>query len=153
MEDASTLASGSEPLPARRMLQNLGYFGHFLHVHAGGRSGKQHILVKLLKNGPISQRELLEETCISSAAISEVTAKLEAEGLITRTRPEADRRQLVLALTPEGEARAEELLAKRRAFEEQAFSCLSDQEQLELLSLLDRISDHWHAIESAEREA
>ena len=138
---------------ARDILHDLGYFGHFLHVHAGGRSGKKHILVKLLGyGGRMTQRELQEESPISSAAISEVAAKLESEGLITRTRSEADRRQLSLELTDEGAARAEELLESKRAFERQAFACLSEEEQLQLLSLLDRIATHWEAIEQQERE-
>ena len=66
---------------ARRVLHNLGYFGHFLHIHAGGRSGQQHILVKLYKSGNhMTQRELQEQSCISSASLSEVLAKLEGEG-------------------------------------------------------------------------
>ena len=138
----------------RRLLHDLGFFGHYLHVHAGGRSGKQHTLVKLLKcGGTMSQRELLENSCISSASVSEVTAKLEAEGLITRTRSDSDRRQLMRALTEAGVDRAEQSLAAKRAFEQRAFSCLTEKERAELLGLLDRIHTHWNTIETAEKEA
>ena len=88
---------------ARRVLHNLGYFGHFLHIHAGGRSGQQHILVKLYKSGNhMTQRELQEQSCISSASLSEVLAKLEGAGLIERTRSDEDRRQLDIELTDLG---------------------------------------------------
>ena len=154
MEETLEPKLGDDGTIARRILHDLGYFGHFLHVHAGGRSGKQHILVKLLKNGgSMSQRDLMENSCISSASISEVTAKLEAEGLITRTKSDSDRRQLTLELTDAGIARAEESLASKRAFEQQAFSCLDEQEQLSLLELCDRIFTHWNTIETAEKEA
>ena len=56
----------------RRTLHDFGYFGHFLHVYEGGRGGKQHILSKLYyRDGHLTQRELLEATSISSAALSE----------------------------------------------------------------------------------
>ena len=154
MSHPQAQATEEELALTQAMLQHLGYFGHFLHVHAGGRSGKPHVLAKLLNNGgSMSQRELLESSCISSASISEITTKLEADGLITRTRSDADRRQLTLQLTPEGTTRAHELLESKRAFERKAFSCLTPAEQEQLLSLLDRISDHWHTIEEKEREA
>ena len=40
-------------------MQDFGYFGHFMHVHSGGRSGKQHMLIKLsLAGGTLQQRDL-----------------------------------------------------------------------------------------------
>lgn len=138
------------PLP-RHVLFDLGFFGHYLHIHAGGRSGQQHILVKLLLHGgDMTQRDLQEVSGISSAAISEVLAKLEGTGLIRRTRSDEDRRQLVIALTTEGTARAEELVEQRQAFEEQCLTCLDEQEQEQLVGLLDRLVDHWKAIEREE---
>jgi DNA-binding MarR family transcriptional regulator len=87
-------------------MRDLGYFGHFLHLHAGGRSGKQHMLERILREGgTVSQRELQDTVPISSAAVSEVLAKLESEGLITRTRSESDKRQLDVTFTENGQAR------------------------------------------------
>ena len=61
-------------------MRDLGYFGHFLRLHAGGRSGKQRMLERILREGgTISQRELQDTVPISSAAVSEVLAKLEFE--------------------------------------------------------------------------
>ena len=135
------------PLP-RHVLHDLGFFGHYLHMNAGGRSGQQHILVKLHKSGGhMTQRDLQEAAGISSASISEVVSKLECAGLISKTRSDEDRRQVEIALTQEGVTRAQELIERRREFEGQCIACLNEEEQQQLVALLDRLVDHWRGLE------
>ncbi|QOY60033.1 MarR family winged helix-turn-helix transcriptional regulator [Thermophilibacter immobilis] len=142
---------GSEP-PEKRILHDLGYFGHFLHLHRGGRSGKQHILLVLLKSGSeMTQRELQERSYITSASLSEVVSKLEAEGLISRTRSESDRRTLMLRLTDEGGRQAREELRSRGDFEGHAFSCLSSAEVEQLAETLDLLAAHWEDLDQREK--
>lgn len=153
MDDVLLRADEDIPI-SRRILHDFGYFGHYLHVHAGGRNGKQHILIKLLKaGGSLGQRELLEASCISAGALSEVLSKLEGEGLIARSRSDADRRQQLIELTDEGAAKAAALREDKRLFEERALSCLTDDEARELLSLLDRVAAHWKQLDSERRDA
>ena len=143
-------AALTEP-PNRRLLHDLGYFGHYLHLHAGGRGGKQFVIISLvLHGGEMSQRDLLEHACISSASLSEVLAKLEAEGLVTRTKSEEDRRLLAVALTEAGREKAEEVLEYKNRFEEESFACFDEQERTQLLDYLDRLVKHWHALEENE---
>ena len=138
----------SEMTSARHVLHNLGFFGHYLHIHAGGRSGQQHILVTLLKHGKhMTQRDLQELCNISSGSLSEVLAKMECAGLIERTRSEDDRRQLDIALTDEGEERAEKVIEERQVFESTCLSCLTEGEQEQLAGMLDRLAEHWKEIE------
>lgn len=133
-------------------MRDLGYFGHFLHLHTGGRSGKQHMLERILdEGGTVGQRELQDTVPISSAALSEVLAKLESEGLITRTRSQSDKRQLDVSLTADGQAEAKLCAEKRAKFEEEAFSVLSEEERAQLLEVLDRLMAHWQKIEEKER--
>ena len=135
-----------------RILRNFGYFGYFLHMHWGGRNGKQHILLELLAHdGEMTQRDLQEASCITSASLSEVIAKLEAEGLVTRERSETDRRQLTVTLTSEGELRAREVVRTRAEFEECAFDCLTEGERDELVDLLDRVAAHWMQLEKDKK--
>ncbi len=139
-----------EPL-SRRILHDLGFFGHYLHVHAGGRSGKQHILAKLHQaGGKLSQRELQERSHISSAALSEVLSKLEMEGLVTRSRSDEDRRQMDITLTEEGVTQA--IMRKREfeAFESECLSCLSEDERIQLLEMLDRLAELWRGMDGKE---
>ena len=135
------------PLP-RHILHDLGFFGHYLHIHAGGRSGQQHMLVRLLKGGgSMTQRELQESAGISSGSISEVLAKLEGASYVERTRSDEDRRQLDITLTDAGRTYAETLIEERRAFEAECLACLNDEEQEQLVTLLDRMVEHWKEIE------
>ncbi len=135
-----------------RILRNLGYFGYYLHVHWGGRNGKQHILIELhAHDGQMTQRDLQEASCITSASLSEVIAKLEAEGLVTRERSETDRRQLTVTLTEEGSARAREVIRTRAEFERAAFDCLSPEETARLASTLDRVAARWIEIEAEKK--
>jgi DNA-binding MarR family transcriptional regulator len=132
----------------RRALHDFGYFGHFLHVHAGGRSGKQHVLTKLyFRDGHLTQRELLEASCISSAALSEVLSKLEGEGLIERSRSERDKRQLDIRLTKAGRTRAERLAREKAQFERDCLAILTEEEKNDLVTMLDRIREHWDELE------
>ena len=119
-------------------MRDLAYFGHFLHLHAGGRSGKQRMLERILREGgTISQRELL--------------AKLEFEGLITRTRSESDKRQLDVTLTENGQAEAKVCAEKHAKFEAEALSVLTEDEKGQLLGMLDRLMEHWQDIEEKDR--
>lgn len=138
----------------QRILHVFGYFGHYMFVKRGGLGGKQHILKTLLRaDGHHTQRELLEEMSVSSAALSEVLGKLEREGLIERRRSEADKRQLEIALTGTGRAAAQEMVAEEREFEENALSILSEDEKTQLLATLDRIFDYWRDHEKLDKEA
>ena len=138
----------------QELLHDLGFFGHYLHMHAGGRGGKQFALITLHKNGgQLTQRELLEHASISPAALSEVVAKLECEGLISREPYEHDRRQLLIELTARGQKNAEHLYAEREAFEREAFACLSTEEKQQLRQTLGKLKDHWKHLEKKEVNA
>lgn len=149
MGKAAWRPRSAEPeTPGLRILHDLGYFGYFLHMHRGGRSGKQHVLVWLLKSGgTMAQRDLQEASPITSASLSEILTKLEGEGLVTRLRSETDRRQQTIALTEAGEAKAREAVSVRRAFDERALACLTEEEVTDLADKLDRLADHWHDLE------
>lgn len=131
----------------QRILHDLGYFGYFLHLHHGGRSGKQHVLARLLEaGGTMAQRALQESSPIASASLSELLAKLEGEGLVTRLRSQTDRRQQTIALTEAGRARAREVVEERRAFERRALACLTEDEVDDLADKLDRLAAHWREL-------
>ena len=143
----------AQPSAELQILRRLGYFGYYLHTHWGGRNGKQHILVELLAHdGCMTQRDLQEASCITSASLSEVVTKLEKEGLLSRERSETDRRQLTLTLTDEGRRRARNFIESRREFERLAFDCLTPEERDHLLETLDRVAGRWEEIEAQGRE-
>lgn len=146
--DAPDANDTPEEARARHLLADLGYCGHYLHFHGGGRSGKAPILCLLAKNGgKMSQMELGASFDLKPGSLSEILSKLEATGLIERTRNPEDRRQLFVRLTSEGARQASFDQAARIHFRNKAFSCLTPDEQTQLIDLLDRIRIHWKELD------
>ena len=56
--------------------------GHFLHFNMGGKAGRKRVLATLLREGEISQRTLQDLLDIQSGSLSEILAKIEADGLL-----------------------------------------------------------------------
>ena len=98
----------------------------------------------LCQRGEVPQKELQELLGIQAGSMSEIAAKLEDKGLITRVRSEEDRRKVSLSITEQGRAWVvqgdEEHILRRRA---ELFSALTPEEQSTLESLLDRLSADW----------
>src|SRR6187399_2560505 len=58
-----------------------------------------------LTEGPLAASRLAEATGLSSAATTAMIDRLERKGFVRRVRHEADRRQVLVELTDEGQAR------------------------------------------------
>jgi DNA-binding MarR family transcriptional regulator len=148
MSDPPEHARAPEQDLTTALLSDLGFCGHYLHFHRGGRSGRAHILCRLLRHGgEMPQRDLQESFGLKAGSLSEVLAKAEEQGLVERTRIEGDRRQLVVRLTPAGHEAAVADLGTRETFASECFSCLSTTEQEDLLVMLDKIRNHWETLD------
>lgn len=152
---ASAAAAAPAPAPApapetpraERILRGLGYCGHYLHFHSGGRSGREPILCKLHRaGGSMSQLELGSQFELKAGSLSEILAKIETAGLIERTRDPRDRRALTIRLTEAGKQEAQRAIEAHAAFRDQAFSNLTDEEQDELIVLLEKIRNRWEEL-------
>lgn len=129
------------------IIRNLGFCGHYLHFHGGGRSGREPILCLLhCMGGQMSQQALGARFELKPGSLSEILAKIEASGLIERTRDPHDRRQLFVHLTKDGEREALQALKAREAFRSKAFSNLTDEEQETLLMLLGKVRNQWEEL-------
>lgn len=131
----------------RDIILGLRFCGHFLHYKMGGPVGRRRILMLLARHGEIPQRQLQDLMNVKPGSLSELIIKMEGEGLVEKTRSKTDGRGYVLRLTPEG-ARREEL--NRAEFEERVklmMECLSEEEQKQLRSLLNVMTDHWRQLE------
>ena len=100
----------------------------------------------------MTQRELQEHAHVTAAALSEVLAKLETEGLVLRTRSARDRRQLDIALTEGGTRRAEQIVRQKLAFQEASLSPLTVDEREQLADMLDKVADHWRTYGDGTKE-
>ena len=131
------------PTQEMHILRNLSHLGHYLYITRGCRGGQQFILTALYRDGDMTQKDLLAKTKNASASLSEMVSKLEAKGLIERTRVDKDRRQTLLSLTREGRQQAQEAQKSMESFEAKALSVLSDEEKTVFCGYLDRLVEHW----------
>ena len=104
-------------LPYRNLPQLLlrareSLLGHFrpLITHFGLTEQQWRILRALSEAGELEPRELCEICQILSPSLTGVLARMEAVGLVTRTRMEEDQRRVVVRPTPA----AEEVVAELR---------------------------------------
>ena len=115
----------------------------------GGKAGRKRVLATLLREGEISQRTLQDLLDIQSGSLSEILAKIEADGLLEKVKCGSDRRGYILRLTESGQALAKQVTACHEARVDKLLGCLSDDEQLALLAMLDKLTLHWSSDEVA----
>lgn len=126
-----------------KMIINLRDISHTMRALSEGRGSQRRILIMLLEAGRITQRRLTERLGIQPGSASEVLAKLEKNGLITRTESSADRRTTDIVLTDQGKSMAEEALRQRQTRHEEMLSALTEEEKNTLLSLLEKLNNDW----------
>ena len=111
---------------------------HILSRRVGIRVSRQRILSLLSERGEMPQRELRELLGIQAGSFSELAARLEERGFLTREQDPADRRRILLRLTDAGRERAEK---DSHARDQELFCALSEEEQAQLRALLQKIAD------------
>lgn len=127
-----------------KLIINLRDISHTMRYLYEGKGSQKRILIVLDEIGSsITQRELTRRLGIQPGSASEVIAKLEGEGYIRRTPSETDRRTTDVALTAEGKSAAAQAKEERVSRHEQMFSCLSEDEKDQLLSLLEKVREDW----------
>ncbi len=116
--------------------------GHFLYYQTGGKAGQRRILVTLLNQEGLTQKELQDVLEISSGALSEILQKMEEASLVERKKSCDDKRQVKLALTPAGKDMALQMKAHYARTLERMFECLSGQEKTQLGGILEKLVEH-----------
>ena len=116
----------------------------FIHHHAdGGKWSQNRVLRELRFHGGMTQRRLLEHIGIQQSSLSELVAKMEAQGLILRAPCPEDRRQVQIELTEAGLA----VLAKSEERDLRQnityLQVLTVEEQQTLLELLTKLDESW----------
>ena len=126
-----------------KLIINLRDLGHIMRFLYEGKASQKRILIILNELKTITQRDLTEHLGIQPGSASEILSKLESAGLIIRTQNEMDRRTTDVRLTDRGRELAAEALAQRQKRHEEMFSCISEEEKQDLLSLLEKIYADW----------
>lgn len=95
--DERNCASGSD----ERLTDLLRHCGRFLYYHSNPGM-QQGMVLQMLRNGPMTQKQVQERLGTKPGSVSELISKLENKGLLERERSETDRRKVLLALTEKG---------------------------------------------------
>ncbi len=98
-----------------------------------------HVVCYLVRNGPTTQRDLAYATAQHPAGISRLVEELQESGLVEREHDEADRRKLMVRVTPKGKAWFESLAEAVNAAALDAMSKLTQAERLELRAHLKKL--------------
>lgn len=95
----------------------------------------QYIAMMVLwEQGSTTVKELGNALYLDSGTLTPLLKKMEAKGLITRRRSEADERSLIVSLTAEGEALKDKALSVPRQMA--SCVCLEPEEARELYRIL-----------------
>jgi DNA-binding MarR family transcriptional regulator len=108
----------------------------------GISKGKIPYLMKILKSPGIVQEDLSNHLCLDRAATARALQSLENNGFIFREEDPRDRRRKNVYPTPKAENLQEEMVAILKAHNDVLLSGLTDEEQTQLMSLLDRVVDN-----------
>ena len=125
------------------LLTHLMMHRHHQH-HQGPHSrfrGQGRILSILNLEPKMSQKKLSFLLGIRPQSIGELLTKLEQNEFITRRQSDEDRRSMIVSLTDKGREAAvsEQCLHESEKKTEQLFSCLTEDEQLQLTQTLEKI--------------
>ena len=94
------------------------------------------------KNPGVSSRELCEFLDLRPSSLSEMLSRAEADGLLTRTADEADRRVQRISLTEKGRKAVTEMETARDLDARRRVSCLTEEEKEQFCRLCDKLSEH-----------
>ena len=100
--------------------------------------GQGRVLALLSAKPETTQRELSYLLDMRQQSLSELLAKLEEKGYITRERSDDDKRVIKVSLTDEGAAAAPDLDALNKHVD--IIDCLDDDERAQYEALIDKIT-------------
>ncbi len=99
------------------------------------------VLGLLRDHGPMSPSELGDRLIVTRATVTGLLDSLERRGFVNRSPNPADRRRLVVEITPEGLTVLQELRTLVHRHEQTWLSALSDAELGDYIATLHRIQD------------
>lgn len=97
-------------------------------------------LIRLAQHGPCSQNHLGRLAAMDVATIKGVVGRLADKGLVTLAPDSGDRRRMLIALAPEGEALIPALRALGLEISDETLAPLGPAERATLLALLRRLT-------------
>lgn len=113
----------------------------------GVHRSQHKMLMYLHKKGGVgSQRRISQDMQISTAVVTVTLQKLEAEGYVTRTVSDTDKRNVAIALTDRGNAVVEDTCRIIDEIDARMFDGMSEAEIEQYIALTARIFDNSRAL-------
>jgi MarR family transcriptional regulator, lower aerobic nicotinate degradation pathway regulator len=137
-----------EQLPSYLLTQTAAHASRLVtdgFAAVGARGYHYRMLATLREAGPASQADLGRRTGIHFSDVVATLNELTDGGYVERAPDPADRRRNVVTITERGEQRADELLERARAIQDELLAPLSPAERATLAGLLDRVLTHLRA--------
>lgn len=116
-----------------------GYGNHKCHG-GSGRHGQNRILAALSMQDGASQKDLAYLLGIRPQSLTQALETLEGEEFVVRKQDDDDKRISRVYLTEKGKGRAQRVADDRKAYAENAFSMLTEDEREQLDAILGKIS-------------
>jgi MarR family transcriptional regulator, 2-MHQ and catechol-resistance regulon repressor len=124
------------------------------HVRQLGLTAAQFDIVATLGNtAGMTCRELGEKTLITKGTLTGVLDRMEASGLVRRGATDADRRQVFVALTPQGSRVFERTFPAHVNHLKPAFNTLSARELEQMAQLMRKLRDALREARSQNKAA
>ncbi len=126
------------------------------HARRIGLAGIEYTILisiaRLSADGDVNVKTLAEHLHVSVGFITNTTRKLQEMGLVTKTQDPADKRRIILAVTPEGRARLEALAPWQRQVNDVEFGGLTAEEFRLLGRIVERLVETSEAAVDLQRE-
>lgn len=111
------------------------------HEPENRNHGRGRLVAMLMDNGPMVQSRIAERMGIRPQSLSELIAKAESDGMVTRRQSEEDKRQTIVTLTEKGRESVESFRCAHRQHAEEFLAPLTDEEKQQLLSVLRKLME------------
>jgi len=127
-------------------------FSHRMGYPGGYYREQTRLLLLISENDGVIQRDLAEEMDVRPSSMTEMLAKMEQLGLITRKQDEKDQRVMHIYLTDQGKTAVDESRKKESELTGTLFSGLTEEETSEMLRLTEKLVTHLDEMDSAALE-
>ena len=119
--------------------------GHLLY-HKFNLNGSQMRILLVLRDAPMTQKQLTERLRIQPGSLSEILAKVERAGWVEKCRSTTDRRNFELMLTQAGREEADRFEKHQSEQADLLMQPLNAEQKQQLAALLDPLIAHWESI-------
>jgi DNA-binding MarR family transcriptional regulator len=144
---AGRLRPEDSVMPAADSAQPEGSDAQLKHPHGQKHCNRQSsrsqikLLNMLAEGGVIPMKQIVEVFDIRPSSASELVSKLEARGFVSRETDSVDKRVTNISITDEGRKFADEASAGRNERLTTLFAGLTEEEQEQLVTLLQKLND------------